>query len=136
MTDNTRLDASAYRAAEQLMRNNRGNLVHGAKVRPTWIDGGTRFWYTVSTGAGRRFVLVDPGAGTRELAFDHERLAAALSAASGRHADAAALPLSALEFGQGTLSFRTGDGLHWTCALDTYTALCSRRRPQPQSSCE
>ena len=38
-------------------------LVIGDKVRPQWIDGGARFWYTVSNGVGRRFVLVDPAAG-------------------------------------------------------------------------
>ncbi|MFI6505483.1 DPP IV N-terminal domain-containing protein [Nonomuraea typhae] len=129
MTENTRLDASAYRAAEQLMRNNRGDLVHGAKVRPHWIDGGARFWYTVTTGAGRRFVLADPEAGTREPAFDHERLAAALTRASGQEADASALPLSALEFGPGTVSFRTGDGLRWTCALDTYACTPAEAAP-------
>jgi dipeptidyl-peptidase 4 len=38
----------------------------------------------VSNGVGRRFVLVDPSVGTREPAFDHTRLAAALAAASGQ----------------------------------------------------
>ena len=40
------------------------------------IDGGARFWYAVSNGAGKRFLLVDPAARTREPAFDHARLAA------------------------------------------------------------
>ena len=68
-----------YQAAEQLLRRpaRPGELVIGDKVRPQWIDGGARFWYAVSNGAGRRFVLVDPAAGTREPAFDHARLAAA-----------------------------------------------------------
>jgi hypothetical protein len=61
-----------------------GELVIGDKVRPRWIDGGARFWYAVSNGVGRRFVLVDPSVGTREPAFDHTRLAAALAAASGQ----------------------------------------------------
>ena len=74
-----------YRAAEQLLRRpaRPGELVIGDKIRPRWLDGGTRFWYAVAGGAGRRFVLVDPAAGTREPAFDHARLAAALAAASG-----------------------------------------------------
>jgi hypothetical protein len=36
-----------------------GELVVGDQVGPQWIDGGVRFWYAVSTGAGRRFVLTD-----------------------------------------------------------------------------
>jgi dipeptidyl-peptidase 4 len=49
-----------YQAAEQLLRRpaRPGELVIGDKVRPQWIDGGARFWYGVSNGAGRRFVLV------------------------------------------------------------------------------
>ena len=52
-----------YQAAEQLLcRPARpGELVIGDKVRPQWIDGGARFWFAVSDGVGRRFVLVDPG---------------------------------------------------------------------------
>ena len=88
-----------YQAAEQLLRRpaRPGELVVGDKVRPQWIDGGARFWYAVSTGAGRRFVLVDPAAGTREPAFDHARLAAALAAASGQQVDPEALPFRAIE---------------------------------------
>ena len=65
--------AQDYQAAEQLLRRpaRPGELVIGDKVRPQWIDGGARFWYAVSNGVGRRFVLVDPAAGTREPAFDH-----------------------------------------------------------------
>src|SRR5438034_6233708 len=87
-----------YQAAEQLLRRpaRPGELVIGDKVRPQWIDGGARFWYAVSNGAGRRFVLVDPAAGTREPAFDHARLAAALAAASGQQVDPEALPFMAI----------------------------------------
>ncbi|HJU01969.1 MAG TPA: prolyl oligopeptidase family serine peptidase [Actinomycetes bacterium] len=69
-----------YQAAEQLLRRpaRPGELVVGDKVRPQWIDGGTRFWYAVSDRAGQRFVLVDPAAGTRETVLDPARLAAAL----------------------------------------------------------
>jgi dipeptidyl-peptidase 4 len=88
-----------YQAAEQLLRRpaRPGELVIGDKIKPQWIDGGARFWYAVSTGAGKRFVLVDPAAGTREPAFDHARLAAALAAASGQQVDPEALPFMAIE---------------------------------------
>ena len=78
-----------YQAAEQLLRRpaRPGELVIGDRVRPQWIDEGARFWYAVSNGVGRRFVLVDPAAGTREPAFDHARFAAALAAASGQQVD-------------------------------------------------
>src|SRR5262245_61548927 len=75
-----------YQIAEQLLRRpaRPGELVIGDRVRPQWIDGGARFWYGVSTGAGKRFVLVKPASGIRKQAFDHARLAASLAAASGQ----------------------------------------------------
>ena len=64
--------AQDYQAAERLLRRPAipGELVVGDKVNPQWIDGGTRFWYAVSNGAGPRFVLVEPATGIREPAFD------------------------------------------------------------------
>lgn len=65
-----------YEAAEQLPRRpgRPGELIVGD--RPQWIGGGARFWNGVSTGAGKRFVLVDPapamesGQGVDPQAFD------------------------------------------------------------------
>ncbi|NKE59415.1 S9 family peptidase, partial [Lentzea sp. PSKA42] len=64
--------ADNYQAAEKLLRRSAspGDLVVGDKVRPQWIDGGTRFWYQVRDGADRQFVLVDPAAGTRTPGID------------------------------------------------------------------
>lgn len=55
-------------------------LVPTASVAPQWSGDGARFWYRY----GARYVLVEPASGLRRDAFDHERLAAALSQASGR----------------------------------------------------
>ncbi|MFD3698864.1 DPP IV N-terminal domain-containing protein [Streptomyces sp. NPDC058646] len=122
-----------YQAAEQLLRRiaRPGELVVGDKVRPQWIDGGTRFWYAVSNGAGRRFVLVDPAAGTREPAFDHVRLAAALSAASGQDVDPEALPFTATEPAAHAVEFHAL-GAYWRCHLDGYR--CERAEFTPPGS--
>lgn len=111
-----------YQAAEQLLRRpaRPGELVMGDKVRPQWIDGGARFWYAVSNGTGRRFVLVDPAAGTSEPAFDHARLAAALAVASGQPVDPDALPFMAIELVGNAVEFGTLSG-YWRCRLDDYT---------------
>ncbi|SEQ35045.1 Dipeptidyl aminopeptidase/acylaminoacyl peptidase [Lentzea xinjiangensis] len=63
---------AAYQAAEQLLRRaaRPGELVVGDKIRPQWIENDARFWYQVRDGDDRRFVLVDPAAGTREAGFD------------------------------------------------------------------
>jgi dipeptidyl-peptidase-4 len=119
-----------YQAAEQLLRRpaRPGELVIGDKVRPQWIDGGARFWYAVSNGVGKRFVLVDPAAGTREPAFDHARLAAALAAASGQQVDPEALPFMAIELAGNAVEF-DAFGEHWRCRLDSYA--CERAEFTP-----
>ncbi|MFI7057195.1 DPP IV N-terminal domain-containing protein [Streptosporangium canum] len=117
--ETARLDVTAYQAAEQLLRHNRSKLVRGGRIRPQWIDGGDRFWYAVDTPEGRRFILADPEAGTREPAFDHVRAASALAAASGREVDVRALPFAAIELTVGAVEFDAFD-THWRCPLDTY----------------
>ncbi|MFI2782766.1 S9 family peptidase [Streptomyces sp. ALB3] len=117
------LDVGAYQAAERLLRHHRRELVLGAKVTPRWTDGGTGFWYTVDTAAGKRFVTVDPKAGTRREAFDHGRLAAALADASGQPADAASLPFPAVRLTAGAVEF-DAFGEHWRCGLADY--VCER----------
>jgi len=119
-----------YRAAEQLLRRpaRPGELVIGDKVRPQWIDGGDRFWYAVSNGAGKRFVLVDPAAGTREPAFDHGRLAAALTAATGQQVDPEGLPFMGIVLGGNAVEF-DAFGEYWRCDLDSYA--CERAEFTP-----
>ncbi|RST07664.1 S9 family peptidase [Streptomyces sp. WAC07149] len=119
-----------YQAAEQLLRRVAapGELVTGDKVRPQWTDGGTRFWYAVNNGAGKRFVLADPAAGTREPAFDHARLAVALAAASGLHADPEALPFTGIALLGNAVEF-DAFGEYWRCDLAEYT--CERAEFTP-----
>ncbi|MFF0274827.1 DPP IV N-terminal domain-containing protein [Streptomyces sp. NPDC004330] len=110
-----------YQAAERLLRRpaRPGELVVGDKVRPQWIDGGARFWYAVADGAGKRFVLVDPAAGSRRPAFDHARLAASLAAAAGQPVDPEALPFPGIELSDGEVRF-AAFGAYWRCDLDAY----------------
>ena len=65
---------------------------------PTWLPDGC-FWYrnTIEDN-GSQFILVDPVKGTRGPAFDHAKVAAALSAATGATYDATHLPFQAFEF--------------------------------------
>jgi dipeptidyl aminopeptidase/acylaminoacyl peptidase len=65
------LAPEVYERAERLRLSNRAKLVPGAKVRPRWLEGGTRFWYR----AGEEIVLVDPSARTRTV-LDAEPVAA------------------------------------------------------------
>ena len=111
------LTAADYARAEQFMGYNTAPLVFGAAVRPTWLSG-DRFWYRNATAAGFEFVVVDPARKTRERAFDHARLAAALSRAADTTYDAFHLPFTTLEFSADGRSITFDAGRrHWTCGL-------------------
>src|ERR1017187_2302030 len=75
--------AADYARAEQLMGYNTTPLVVRSGVRPNWLPD-ERFWYRATTAEGAEFVLVDPVKLTRVPAFDHAKLADALSAATDR----------------------------------------------------
>jgi len=129
--------ADDYAHAEQFLGSHTYQLMSGTAGRPTWLADG-RFWYRATTADGAEFVMVDPARRTRGPAFDHARLASALSAAMGRTIERTSLPFQTFELsGDGnTLTFatgggggmfgppRTGGGAEWTCDLRAYR--CTR----------
>jgi dipeptidyl-peptidase 4 len=96
-------------------------LVYRDRVQAHWLPGATQFWYQVKTGPdAHEFILVDAVKGTRQAAFDHTRLAKALSDAGVKDARAEALALENLSFqGAEAVTFRSG-GKNWRCDLKTY----------------
>jgi dipeptidyl aminopeptidase/acylaminoacyl peptidase len=114
--------------------------VYKDRIVPRWLAGNTRFWYRNDlAGKTKEFILVDAERGTREPAFDHARLAAALSKAAGAEYKADQLPFDAIEFaaqpsergrdardtqGQDALATRcvrfTVEGTTWACDLGSY----------------
>ncbi|WP_255702651.1 DPP IV N-terminal domain-containing protein [Antarcticibacterium sp. 1MA-6-2] len=65
--------AADYEEAVNSLGFNTYNLVDRASVRPNWLEDG-RFWYEVSTNAGKGFVLVDPAKKSRKTAASKEEL--------------------------------------------------------------
>ena len=102
---------AAYERADRLRSETRGR-VFKAEVVPHWSEDGARFWYRNDGRDGtREFILVDAAAGTRRPAFDHDRLAEALSKASGSEYRGDHLPFDAIEWldDAGAIRFRVGD---------------------------
>ncbi|HET6573112.1 MAG TPA: DUF885 family protein [Fimbriiglobus sp.] len=100
--------------------------VYKARIAPHWFAEGTRFWYRNDLKAGtHEFVLVDAEKGTKATAFDHAKLAAALSKASGKEYAADRLPFDEIAFRDGgkSVRFDAADAT-WTCDLGTYE--CTR----------
>lgn len=81
-----------YRRAATVSQRLAGLTVNVAQV-PTWI-GSDRFWYRKSVKGGNEFVMVDAATGEKRPAFDHARLATALSNAASAHYTAVTLPFS------------------------------------------
>ncbi len=117
-----------YARAERFMGYNTTPLVYGAAVRPTWLPD-ERFWYRNATPQGSEFVLVDPMRRTRERAFDHAKIAAALSRMANATYDAWHLPFTRFDFtpDQGSISFDVGQR-RWTCDLQGAQCAASSRR--------
>ncbi|MCL4194839.1 MAG: DPP IV N-terminal domain-containing protein, partial [Thermoguttaceae bacterium] len=104
------------------LRARTADKVFRARVTPHWFADGARFWYRVDLAAGQReFVLIDAVEGTRRPAFDHDRLAAALAAATGKPIHARRLPIDGLKFDDaaGAVLIQVG-GKTWRCNLDSY----------------
>jgi dienelactone hydrolase len=106
--------AADYARAEKMMGYNTTPLVFRSGVRPNWQPD-ERFWYRITTADGAEFVLVDPVKGTREPAFDHVKLAAALSAATGNTYTAGKLPFQEIEFSADGQSVSVVVGGRWKC---------------------
>ncbi|HEX8736580.1 MAG TPA: DPP IV N-terminal domain-containing protein, partial [Pyrinomonadaceae bacterium] len=115
------LTAADYERAERFMGYNTGQLVDRTGVRPNWLPD-ERFWYRVLTPQGSEFILVNPANGTRQPAFDHAKLAAALSTAAGAKYEAARLPFMQFTFSPDgkKISF-TAAAKSWECDIQTYT---------------
>lgn len=119
--------AADYAHAEKFMAYNTRPLVYH-EVRANWLPG-DRFWWRDSGPDGSEFWMYDAAHGTRQLAFDHAKLAAALSTASGASYNAHHLPFASLEFSgdEGSISFAVKTK-NWTCNLQSYVCTAEPKK--------
>ena len=125
-TASRQVTESAYARAEQFLPWNASRLVTGDQVAPEFFDG-DRFWFRSRTEAGHEFVVVNPSSATRRPAFDHARLAAALSVAADTAYEGGKLPFDTFEFADGAgsarfgaIRFQVADSVQWTCDIGAY----------------
>ena len=128
------LTADDYARAERALGPAVVRLVSGIPGRPFWLADG-RAAYRVSTATGGQFVIVDPRRRTRAAAFDHARLAEAVSAALGQRVRGDSLSFASFDLTpDGRLIFESGK--RWRCDLTAYrcgAADSTRRAPPPNS---
>jgi dienelactone hydrolase len=138
-----------YQRAQGLQAKARG-LVVNTPGAISWIGDSDHFWYSRSVKGGTEFILGDAGAAMKKLAFDHDKLAAAISAATGQAYQGLALPFAPAQGGRGggrgaagagpttaplrfldgekSIQFGTGGSLY-KCSLTTY--VCGKEGPIP-----
>lgn len=89
------------------------------RIRAQWLSDNERFWYRVTTGPDQQeYVLVHAPTGTKQPAFDHQRLAKALATAGIEKVKEENLQLDQLSFEDALLKFRAY-GRNWTWKPDT-----------------
>lgn len=126
------LTRADFERALDLQEQYRGLIDHLPDA-PQWIEETDRFVYRETLRAlpgekenGSRFVMIDLADRKSQPAFDQQRLADALSKASGEKVEPAHLPFSRFHFedDQKSIAFNVKE-THWTCHLDTYT--CTKK---------
>jgi dipeptidyl-peptidase-4 len=121
-----------YQRAQRFLPGNLRHSIYVADVSAHWIDKTDRFWYHKESPQGSEFIVVDAERNTVVPAFDHAKLASALSTSSKRDISASDLPFDTIEFAedQKSVSFEL-EKSHWTCTLANYEC-----KPQASESPE
>ncbi len=138
-----------YQRAHDL-RNKARDLVVNTPGPATWIGDSDHFWYPKAVKGGTEFVLVDADAGAKKPAFDQDKLAVAISGATGHKYTGLKLPFAPMQgrpgarpmpdgiattapltFLDGERSIQFGvDGSLYKCNLSDYT--CAKAGPIPR----
>lgn len=127
-----RVTAEDYARAERFLPQNVAKLLFQLEITPHWIGESEAFWYVVQTATGKRFVYVDPTAAVKRDAFDHRRLAAALSRQLQVAYDPINLPFESIEYApdRQTITFNVGDCC-LRCDLTSYAISPAVAPPVP-----
>ena len=106
-------------------RSEPGRGIYKAQIKPHWFLNNTRFWYRNDLPRGaKEFILVDAERGARQPAFDHQRLAAALSKAAAGEFAADHPPFTDIEFVEDGKAIRFDAARRsWQCDLNSYACL-------------
>lgn len=94
----------------------------------TWVGKSSRFHYRRSVKGGHEFVLVDAATQAKRPAFDHDRLASALSKGTGEKREALRLPFNNFTFTDDERAIElTIDQVRWKCGLSDYACTKTER---------
>jgi dipeptidyl aminopeptidase/acylaminoacyl peptidase len=114
------LTVKDYEHAASFLSPNTSKYIDHARVEPHWLSD-DKFWYRDLNATGIDFILVNASTGKKSVAFDQQKLATALSSASGKTYKAEMLPFSDFYYSedQQFIFFNAGGKL-WKCSLSNY----------------
>ncbi|SMC57321.1 S9 family peptidase [Pedobacter nyackensis] len=117
-----------YERAEKFMYYN----IDKDNLSPNWLTG-DRFWYSIATTQRTEFILVDPAKKGKSPAFDHQKMATALSTVTGTTYEANKLPITAINYAADGKSIAiTAAGKRWKVELPSYKASVDNSTPTTQ----
>jgi len=122
-----------YKRADELREKTRGK-VYKAFLDPNWLEGKPQFWYRINLrDDANQFIFVDAEQGVRKEAFDHSRLAKALSEQLKAEYKADKLPFNSIKFvdDANSIEFQVEDTV-WQADLSSYELKKIRSAPPVQ----
>ncbi|HEX4007799.1 MAG TPA: DPP IV N-terminal domain-containing protein [Acidobacteriaceae bacterium] len=121
----TQVTSADFQRSMELQQKYRGLTVNVADA-PVWEEGTHSFVYRKTVEGGSTFMEVDADTQAKQPAFDHAKLAAALSTAGGHSYTAVTLPFARFRYADKHTAVEfMADGERWRCSLEAYT--CAKR---------
>ncbi|MBY0542598.1 MAG: DPP IV N-terminal domain-containing protein, partial [Sphingobacteriaceae bacterium] len=99
LTETTQAPEKAnYQAAARFSPNKLRKIIYSTAVDPHWLKLTNRFWYQYETPSGKFWYMVDPVLKSKNLLFDNEKMASAITLIVRDPFDAQHLPIENLKF--------------------------------------
>lgn len=109
-----------------------GGRVFYDKVNARWFEDGSGFWYRrEEPGKKYSFVVVDAAKGTREVAFDHAKLAGAMGESLQKKIDADRLPVTDIQPQNEKTLYVTANNRGWLVDRECGTVEKVEKRKAP-----
>jgi dipeptidyl-peptidase-4 len=110
-----------YQRAEKFLPKNVGKMIFYTQVIPNWVKGTSRSWYKNDIQEGKEFILVDAKKKSRKPAFNHQKLAKALSRLMEKEYQPYDLPFDSFQWADnGKAVTFSMDSQYIKCNLKTY----------------
>src|SRR5262249_52933356 len=114
--------AASSSALGQETKTNSAARIYRDRVEPHWFANNDKFWYRLNLPSDKReFILVDAVKGLRAPAFDHDKLATAMSDKLNERIDPSNLPIDNIKFSADEKTLLLfGTNRSWRCNLESY----------------